>query len=191
VSSQGSLVLALGQTGVLVAGAGSGEKLAQLISAPADADAEVGEILPAILAAETFGPNSVAWLTSWVAAGRCPDAAVSRGSRFGISSTCPSDPGRERLAPTLSASGNLMPTDRGCQMLAEILTPWASPTRPSQEERAEIAVSLFGEVRVRDDKIVGARLARDEHLPLIASATARSPVSVARPEGLEACQQLR
>jgi hypothetical protein len=44
---------------------------------------------------------------------------------------------------------------------------------------------LFAEVRVRDDRIVGAKLAREEYLQLIASATARAQVGVARPEGFE------
>jgi hypothetical protein len=43
---------------------------------------------------------------------------------------------------------------------------------------------LFNEVRVRDHRIVGARLAHDEYLPLIASAPARDQVVLARPEGL-------
>ena len=51
--------------------------------------------------------------------------------------------------------------------------------------RAEIAAGLFAEVRVHDDRIVSATLARDEYLPLIASATARGQVGVARPEGSE------
>ena len=36
---------------------------------------------------------------------------------------------------------------------------------------------------VRDDRVVGAKLAREEYLPLIASATARAQVGVARPKG--------
>jgi len=55
--------------------------------------------------------------------------------------------------------------------------------RATPEERAEIASVLFSEVRVKDSAIVGARLATDVCLPLIASATARSVVALARPEG--------
>jgi hypothetical protein len=44
---------------------------------------------------------------------------------------------------------------------------------------------MFAEVRVRGDKIVGAKLAHPDYLPLIASATAQNQVGVARPEGLE------
>jgi len=44
---------------------------------------------------------------------------------------------------------------------------------------------LFSEVRVRDDAIVRASLAHTDYLPLIASATAHSPVGVACPRGLE------
>jgi len=40
-------------------------------------------------------------------------------------------------------------------------------------------------VRVRDHDIVYARLASEEYLPLIASAEARKPVGMARPEGSE------
>ena len=47
-----------------------------------------------------------------------------------------------------------------------------------------MAGSLFAEMRVRDDEIVRARLAQPDYLPLIASATAHSGVSVARPEGV-------
>ena len=45
----------------------------------------------------------------------------------------------------------------------------------------EIAQSLLASIRVRDSRIVGATLARDEYVPLVASAQAR--VWMARPEG--------
>jgi hypothetical protein len=66
---------------------------------------------------------------------------------------------------------------RAARLLADLGDLWdkATPT-----ERAEIAAGLFAEVRVQDERIVGARLARDEYLPLIASATARDQVGVAR-----------
>jgi len=56
---------------------------------------------------------------------------------------------------------------------------WSDPHR-----RAEIAGSLFAEVRVRDDRIVRATPARDEYRLLIASATALPQVVMARPEGV-------
>ena len=71
---------------------------------------------------------------------------------------------------------------RAARLLADLGDLWA---RATPSERAEIAGSLFTEVRVRDDRIVSARLARDEYLLLVASATARNPVGVARPEGFE------
>jgi hypothetical protein len=58
------------------------------------------------------------------------------------------------------------------------------------DERTEIAQSLFASIRVRDGEIISARLAREEYLPLIASAEAR--VWMARPEGTQrAVQTLR
>ena len=71
---------------------------------------------------------------------------------------------------------------RAARLLAELGTLWA---RATPEERAELAATLFAEVRVRDDRVVGARLARDEYIPLVASAVARGQVGVARPEGSE------
>jgi hypothetical protein len=71
---------------------------------------------------------------------------------------------------------------RAARLLADLGGLWAKATAA---ERAEIATGLFAEVRVRDDEIVRARLARADYLPLIALATARAQVGVARPEGLE------
>jgi hypothetical protein len=96
--------------------------------------------------------------------------------------------GRKR-APLASMQGGLpQPTYseavlvRAARLLAELGTLWA---RATPEERAELAATLFAEVRVRDDRVVGARLARDEYIPLVASAVARGQVGVARPEGSE------
>ena len=71
---------------------------------------------------------------------------------------------------------------RAARLLAELGTLWSKAT---PTERAEIAANLFAQVRIRDDEIVKARLAHPDYLPLIASATVRSMVSVARPEGFE------
>jgi DNA invertase Pin-like site-specific DNA recombinase len=71
---------------------------------------------------------------------------------------------------------------RAARLLADLGDLWAKAT---PVERAEIAAGLFTEVRVRDDRVVGAKLAREEYLQLIASATARAQVGVARPEGFE------
>jgi hypothetical protein len=70
---------------------------------------------------------------------------------------------------------------RAARLLADLGDLWAQATAT---ERAEIAASLFTEIRVRDDEIVSAKLARGDYLPLIASATAQAQVGVARPEGL-------
>lgn len=53
----------------------------------------------------------------------------------------------------------------------------------ADDERTEIAQNLFSSMRVRDGDIISARLAREEYLPLVASAEAR--VWMARPEGFE------
>jgi hypothetical protein len=71
---------------------------------------------------------------------------------------------------------------RAARLLADLGDLWAKAT---PTERAEIVAGLFAEVCVRDERIVGARLAHDEYLPLIASATAHTMVGVARPEGSE------
>jgi hypothetical protein len=60
-------------------------------------------------------------------------------------------------------------------------------SRATDDERTEIAQSLFASIRVRDGEIVSARLAREEYLPLIASAAAR--VWMARPEGSQGAMQ--
>jgi hypothetical protein len=96
--------------------------------------------------------------------------------------------GRKRALMTSLDGGLPQPTYseavlvRAARLLADLGDLW---TRATPSERAEIAASLFAEVRVRDDKIVGAKLAHPDYLPLIASATARAQVGVARPEGLE------
>ena len=71
---------------------------------------------------------------------------------------------------------------RAARLLAELGDLWKGAT---PQERQEIAGNLFAEVRVRDDRIVSSRLARNEYLLLVASATARDQVGVARPEGFE------
>jgi DNA invertase Pin-like site-specific DNA recombinase len=71
---------------------------------------------------------------------------------------------------------------RAARLLADLGELW---TKATPVERAEIVGGLFSEVRVRDQRIVGASLAHDEYLPLIASAMARNQVGVARPEGFE------
>ena len=71
---------------------------------------------------------------------------------------------------------------RAARLLADLGDLWA---RATPTERAEIVAGLFAEVSVRDERIVGATLAHDEYLPLIASATAHTMVGVARPEGFE------
>ncbi len=71
---------------------------------------------------------------------------------------------------------------RAARLLADLGDLW---TKATPEERAEIAASLFAEVRVRDDRIVTAIPARDEYRLLIASAEAHAQVGVARPEGFE------
>ena len=69
---------------------------------------------------------------------------------------------------------------QAARLLNDLGQLWA---RATADERTEIAQNLFASVRVRDGVIVSARLARDEYLPLIASAEAR--VWMARPEGFE------
>ena len=71
---------------------------------------------------------------------------------------------------------------RAARLLSDLGDLW---TKATPAERTEIAASLFAEVKVRDERIVEARLAHAEYLPLIASATARNQVGVARPEGFE------
>ena len=71
---------------------------------------------------------------------------------------------------------------RAARLLNDLGDLWSNATA---SDRAELAGSLFAEVKVRDDEIVKARQAHPDYLPLIASAMARSLVSVARPEGFE------
>jgi len=67
---------------------------------------------------------------------------------------------------------------KAARLLTELGDLWL---KASPEERHELAQTLFSEVRVRDDAVVSVKLARDEYLPLMASATARGQVGVARP----------
>ena len=96
--------------------------------------------------------------------------------------------GRKRALMASVNAGLAQPTYseavlvRAARLLADLGDLWAKATAA---ERAEIATSLFSEVRVRDDAIVRARLAHTDYLPLIASATAHSTVGVACPRGLE------
>lgn len=93
--------------------------------------------------------------------------------------------GRKRAMEASLQGGRAQPTYseatlvRAARLLSELGVLWA---KAMPEERAEIASGLFSELRVKDSTIVGARLATDEYLPLIASATARSVVVLARPE---------
>jgi DNA invertase Pin-like site-specific DNA recombinase len=94
--------------------------------------------------------------------------------------------GRKRaLMATLNGGANTQPTYseavlvRAARLLGELGDLWSKATA---SERAEIVGTLFAEVRVRDQEIVRVRPAHPDYLPLIASATARSMVSVARPE---------
>jgi DNA invertase Pin-like site-specific DNA recombinase len=66
------------------------------------------------------------------------------------------------------------------RLLRDLGALWKAAT---PEERTEIAQNLFASIRVRDNQIVSAKLARDEYLALVASGEAR--VWMARPEGLE------
>lgn len=69
------------------------------------------------------------------------------------------------------------------RLLDDLADLWA---RANAQERSDICQTMFAEVRVRDQAIVGAALARPEYLPLIASseASSRLAVSVAPPDGL-------
>ena len=96
--------------------------------------------------------------------------------------------GRSRALKASLDGGRPQPTYseavlvRAARLLAELGDLWS---RATPQERQEIAGNLFAEVRVRDDRIVAATPARDEYRLLIASATARTQVGVARPEGFE------
>ena len=96
--------------------------------------------------------------------------------------------GRSRALKASLLSGVPQPTYseavlvQAARLLADLGRLW---TYASPAERAEIMQNLFAEVRVRDHDIVYARLASEEYLPLIASAEARKPVGMARPEGSE------
>jgi hypothetical protein len=80
---------------------------------------------------------------------------------------------------------------KAARLLNDLGELWA---RATEDERTEIAQNLISGLRVRDGEIVSARLARDEYLPLVASAEARVWMArpEARPEGSErAVQTLR
>jgi hypothetical protein len=68
------------------------------------------------------------------------------------------------------------------RILDDLRGLWANAT---PAERGEIIRNLFSEVRVRDDEITESVLAREEYLPLVASAYARSRMGVAGEEGFE------
>lgn len=93
--------------------------------------------------------------------------------------------GRSRALRVTLDGGRPQPTYseavlvKAARLLTELGNLWSKAT---PEERRELAQTLIGEVRVRDDAIVSVTLARDEYLPLIASAMARTQVGVARPE---------
>ena len=96
--------------------------------------------------------------------------------------------GRSRALKAALREGAVQPTYseavlvKAARLLADLADLWRKAT---QEERHQLAQNLFAEVRVRDSTVVSVRLAHDEYLPLIASATARGQVGVARPEGFE------
>ena len=71
---------------------------------------------------------------------------------------------------------------QAARLLGELGELW---TKATTEERQEIAQTLFASVRVRDARVVSARLARDEYRPLIASAVANAWVGLAPLEGIE------
>jgi hypothetical protein len=71
---------------------------------------------------------------------------------------------------------------RAARLLADLADLWR---RATPEQRAELAQTLFAEVRVRDKAIVGATLAQPEMLPLVASATWRNAAGGAPPDGFE------
>lgn len=91
--------------------------------------------------------------------------------------------GRKRALMASLEVGRPQPTyseavlAKAARLMDELAALWRKAT---PVERAELAQTLFGEVRVRDQQIVGATLAQPEYLPLIASAT----VSGAPPDGL-------
>jgi len=66
------------------------------------------------------------------------------------------------------------------RLLEDLADLWR---RATAEQRAELAQTLFAEVRVRDKAIVGATLAQPEMLPLVASATWRNAAGGAPPDG--------
>jgi site-specific DNA recombinase len=93
--------------------------------------------------------------------------------------------GRKRELDATLTGGPAQPTYseavlvRAARLLNDLGDLWRSA---SGAERTEIAQTLFASMRVRDDKIVHMKLARDEYLPLVAVVQARAQVGVARPE---------
>jgi DNA invertase Pin-like site-specific DNA recombinase len=96
--------------------------------------------------------------------------------------------GRARALDQVLAGGTPQPTyseevlARAANNLRDLSAMWEKATLA---ERAQWCQLLFAEVRVRDHKIVGARLAGSGYLELVASSTAHATVSLARPEGFE------
>ena len=78
------------------------------------------------------------------------------------------------------------PTDtleRAARLLDDLADLWRKAT---PKEREELANTLFTEVRIRDQAIVGATPANPAYLPLIALMTARNDeVGMAPPDGFE------
>jgi len=66
-------------------------------------------------------------------------------------------------------------------VLTDLAEVWVAAT---PTERTRLAQALFAEVRVRDERIVEATLARDEYKPLFAAAIA-AKVGREPPDGLE------
>lgn len=88
------------------------------------------------------------------------------------------EPRRGRPQPTCSEAVLV----KAARLLHDLADLWRQAT---PEQRAELAATLFSEVRVRDKAIAGATLAQPEYLPLVASATWRNAAGEAPPDGLE------
>ena len=70
------------------------------------------------------------------------------------------------------------------RLLDDLAGLWAAATAT---ERSEICQTMFASVRVRDQVMLEAELARPEYLPLLDSSAAneRAVVSLAPPDGFE------
>ncbi len=91
----------------------------------------------------------------------------------------------ELTGAPITAIAHVSVLERAKRLLDDLGELWgkATPT-----ERSEICQTMFSSVRVRDQVIVEAKLARpDDYLPLLASsaAHARASVGLAPPDGLE------